>query len=94
MNDMANQADVPRELVPEVLLDPRWRGRIIVVDGKRFPVLTLQHPRHGEIHWLLEQASRVSLVTWLHRALAELGETVDVGSNGVADRRPAKRGSR
>lgn len=89
--DMTTQGDGgPRDLVPEVLLDPRWRGRLVTIDGKRFPVLTLEHPRHGDIHWLLEQPSRVSLVAWLHRALAELGETVDVGGTGVAAGRPRR----
>lgn len=53
------------------LLDPKWQGRVVTIDGLKIIALTIMHPQHGEIHSVIPRASAAALRDWLTLALAE-----------------------
>jgi hypothetical protein len=62
------------EHLPELVNDPHWSGRVMHLGKARLLVLTIDHPRHGEIHCLLEPTSAARLWTWLEDALRVIEE--------------------
>lgn len=72
MNDMASGGGgSPNVTVKEVVVDPRWSGLYVTLDGHPKLVLRLEHPRHGAIDALLTRSSAVALRDWLTGVLAE-----------------------
>lgn len=74
MNDMASGGGgAPNVTVKEVVVDPRWSGLNVILDGHHKLVLRLEHPRHGSIDALLTRSSATALRDWLAGALEEAG---------------------
>ena len=55
----------------EAAIDPRWQIGGITLDGATHILLTLHHPRHGEIHSILPRLSAAEMRDVLIRALAD-----------------------
>lgn len=61
--------------IPELALDPVWSWRMIGWEGRQLPVLTLHHPRHGQLHMLLGRETAALLGKWLTEVGTPPGET-------------------
>lgn len=58
--------------IPEVLIDPRWTSTIAEIDGAKHLILSLTHPKHGQIHCLVTRDSTRWLHKWLGQALDQI----------------------
>jgi hypothetical protein len=51
--------------LPELINEFAWRGVVVNIEETALPVLTLMHPRHGEMHFMLRSGTAQNMRDWL-----------------------------
>lgn len=51
--------------LPELINEFAWRGVVVNIEETALPVLTIMHPRHGEMHFMLRTGTAQKMRDWL-----------------------------
>jgi hypothetical protein len=51
--------------LPELINEFAWRGVVVNIEETALPVLTIMHPRHGEMHFMLRSGTAQRMRDWL-----------------------------
>ena len=63
---MSEQTDAPKPiLLPELVNQYTWAGNQVGTDNGPITVLTISHPRHGDMHYWLDKRTIAALRDWL-----------------------------
>jgi hypothetical protein len=62
---MTEDGKVTDITIKEAVLDPKWTGAQIDLDGHVLLLLSIEHPRHGRIDMILPRQSAANLRDWL-----------------------------